>query len=177
MKKASKRDTWKDTNYTDNGKENSQRIHCIKRIKERIGLKITDQDYEHIVSCIRNDKESDMFKYKFVRPQSNRLSIYEITFTGKIPVNVVYDKQRKTIVTVLYQNDSILIDFYYDIFNNKISLKHDLGYNTGWSINGDILLIPSEKTEKKEDVWEVVSEGLLFEKRFKLDNYNLVEVM
>lgn len=177
MVKSSKRDSWKETNYGDNGKENSQRLHCIKRIRERVGIILTDQEYDHIVSCIRNEKKSDHFRIDYVRPQTNRLDIFEITFNGKEPVDVVYDKQRKTIVTVLFQNESETIDFYYDVFNNKVNLKHDLGFNRGWTKTDGKLEIPSEIVEKKDGCWEVVSEGILFGKRFKFDNHNLVEVM
>jgi hypothetical protein len=177
MKKASQRDTWKDTNYTDPGKNFTQKLHCIRNFRERLGIKLTDQDYDHMVSCIRNEKESDRFTIKYQRPQSNRLDIYEITFNGYVPVDVIYDKQRKSIVTILFQNVNTLIDFYYDVFNNKVSLKHDLGFNCGWSVDGENLMIPSEVVEKKDGYWEVVSDGILREKRFKFDNESLIEVM
>lgn len=177
MKKASKRDTWKETNYTDPGKTFTQKLHCIRRIRERLGIVLSEQDYEHIVACIKNEKKSTQFAYTYVRSQTSRLDIYEIVFEGKVPVNIIYDKHRKTIVTILFQSDDMSIDFYYDVFNNKVNLKHDLGFNKGWCLDGENLMIPSEIVEKKEDYWEVVSDGILKEKRFKFDNNSLVEVM
>jgi hypothetical protein len=179
MIKASKRDNWKSLAYLDNGKDDSQRKHCLRRLRERIGVRLSESDYDHVISCIKNDKISEKFEYQYVGEQSNRVSIYEIKFQGKVPVNVLYDKDRKTIVTILFQTDDNVTEItsFYDVFNNKVNVKHTYGYNKGWRIEGDRLEIPAEVTKWENGYWEVISEGQLQGKRFKIDNEHLIEVM
>lgn len=173
MKKASKRDISK---KLDIGKEQCQKWHCIKRIRQRLQINLSEEQYEHIISCIKNGKESTLCKLKYLSSQSNRLSVYEITFNGKEPVKVIYDKFRKTIVTILFPEDGKEITHYYDIFGNNINIKHELGYNKFWSYVDGMLQIPSENIIKKDGYFEVVSEGILFEKRFKMIDNKLYEV-
>jgi hypothetical protein len=179
MIKASKRDNWKSLDYLDNGKENSLMLHSLKRIRERLGLRLTKSDYSHIVSVIKNNKISEKFQYEYKGKQSNRLDIYELIFLNKVPVDILFDKDRNSIVTVLYQREGDIqeISYFYDVFNNKIQLKHTYGYNQGWKIDGTKLMIPSETTHWNGEHWEVTSEGQLEGKRFKLDNEHLIEVM
>ena len=160
----------------DPGKENCQKWHFIKRIRERLGIRLTDNDYDHIISAIKNKKECNFCEIKYIGMQSNRLAIYEFKF-GKDIFNALYDKARQSLVTVLFQIEGITITKYYDVFNNNVNIKHDLGYNCGWVLNGDMLEIPSETVVKKDDYWEVVSDGLLNGKKFKYDESNLYEVM
>lgn len=161
----------------DSGKENCSRWHFNKRLKERLGLKLSDADYDHIVSSIKNEKPCNLCKLRYLYDQSNRLMVWELTFPDQVPVNVIYDKQRKVIVTLLFQQDGLELNFYYDVFKNKVSLKHDLGFNAPWRVKDNELSIPSETVVFKNDVYEVVSEGTLFEKRFKLIDDTLCEVM
>lgn len=177
MKKLSL--TVKEQRYDDPGKKSCQYEHFIKRIKQRLNIDLSKSDYEHIVSCIKNDKPSEICNVKYLRNQSNRLMVFELTFNNMIPVNIVYDNQRKSIVTILFQMDEAVdeISHYYDIFHNKISLKHNLGHNQMWSIKNEKLVIPNETIEDKGEYWEVVSEGTLHGKRFKYEDNNLIEVM
>lgn len=161
----------------DSGKTNCSRWHFFKRLKERLGVKITDEQYDHITSCIKNEKPCNLCKLRYLYDQSNRLMVWELIFPDKVPINVIYDKQRKVIVTMLFQQDGLELNFYYDVFKNKISIKHELGYNIPWRIKDDVLEIPSETVIFKDGFYEVVSEGLLFEKRFKLIDDTLCEVM
>lgn len=174
MKKLSK--TVKEK-YEPLGKTITMRYHFFKRLRERMRIKLTDQDYEHIISCIKNTKPCNICSIRYLHSQSLRLKVFELHFPDCVPVNVIYDCQRKELVTVLFQEDGIEINFYYDVFKNKISLKFDLGYNVPWRIIENQLLIPNETVKFENDIYEVISEGILFEKRFKLDKDTLVEIM
>jgi hypothetical protein len=164
--------------FDDPGKTYCQEQHFKKRLKQRLGISLTDSEYDHIVSCIKNSKKSDLCKLRYLYDQSNRVMVYELIFPDKVPVNVLYDKHRKTIVTMLFQkDDEFEINHYYDVFNNKVMVKHNLGYNMMWAIKDGMLCIPAETIEVKDGCWEVTSEGTLLDKRFKLDNDTLIEVM
>jgi hypothetical protein len=103
--------------------------------------------------------------------------VYELIVGDHEPMNVIYDKSRQTLVTVLFPKDGEEIYHFYDIFGNKVQIKHELGYNQHWKLlNGD-LVIPGEETAKEKDVWHVVSEGIIFDKKFKLIDNELYEVI
>lgn len=165
--------------FDDLGKEHAQRLHFVTRLRERLGLRIDDNLYDHMCSCIKNDKTSEHFFLEYLYDQSNRLMVYKLIIRGKEPVNIIYDKSRKKIITVLFEEDEdkTEINFYYDVFMNKVSLKHDLGFNRGWALYDGVLNIPTETLIHSGKYSEVVSEGILYGKRFKLDNNTVYEVM
>jgi hypothetical protein len=138
---------------------------------------MSEEQYDHLVSCLKNNKECNFCEIKYLYDQSQRLMVFELTFPDKVPVNVVYDTKRKTIVTLLFQQDSTEINHYYDVFNNKIQVKHQLGYNDKWKLEDDMLTIPSETVISHSGLFEVVSEGILQGKLFKHDGECLYEVM
>ena len=74
-------------------KEQSQRIHARKRLRERFGIAISEEQYAQLVRNIQNSS-----KATFIRRQSQRVTLWEIEIEKKIMV-AVYDKWRKTIVT------------------------------------------------------------------------------
>ena len=82
-------------------KAKAQRNHAKKRSVERFGAAIGDTGLAKIVAQIQNGQA------KFVERQSLRISVWEIDYHGQ-RCNVVYDKQRKTIVTFLFTDDSPL---------------------------------------------------------------------
>lgn len=161
----------------DCDKDLLQRYHFIKRMRERLQIKITDMDYDHIVSSIKNEKPCNLCKIEYKGNQSQRLMVFELTFPNIIPVDVIYDCKRKTLVTVLFQMDAIEVSYYYNVFKNRVNLKHDYGIDRPWSIQDDKLIIPNEELEYHEKYCEVVSEGLFKGKRFKIDNNQVYEVM
>lgn len=173
MKKASKRVFKKD----DVGKELCQKYHCMKRIKQRLKVVLTEDEYNQIVSVIKNNKEHPRFKAKYLLNQSKRLSLYELKIDDCVPVNVIYDKFRKTIVTVLFPIDGIPIYYFYDIFNNKINIKDDYGFGNPWRLLPDKLEIAGEEVETKDGYFEVVSDGILKGKKFKFEYDELCEFM
>ena len=75
-------------------KSKSQIRHARMRALERFDVVLNDKDYEDLCRQIRKGLSKPVFK------QSNRVSIHEVTFQGKIMV-AVYDKERKTIASFL----------------------------------------------------------------------------
>lgn len=75
-------------------KREAQRVHAKRRAAERYGLILNRSDLREIVLAIQRQQATFLFK------ESNRLTHYALDFQGKRVV-VVYDKQRKTIVTFL----------------------------------------------------------------------------
>lgn len=175
MRKASKRINKKE----EITKDVCQKYHCLKRIRQRLNIKFTEEDYEQIVSCIKHsNKLHDRFKLKHIGNQSIRLSIYELIVDNLEPVHVIYDKSRQTIVTVLYITDGQEIYHYIDIFGNKIHIKSELGYNKHWKLKDSKLIIPSEDIQvEKDGAWRIISEGILYDKLFKLVDNQLCEVI
>jgi hypothetical protein len=178
MKKLSK--VVKQT-FDDPGKELLQKLHFITRLRQRLGVQCDDSMYNHIVACIKNKKESPHFTVRYLFNQSSRLMVFELSVPNKVPVNILYDNKRCSLVTVLYQKEDHVmeVNFYYDVFHNKIMLNNDLGYSSKdvWTIVDGVLVIPNETLEHNKDYSEVVSEGILFGKRFKIDNDTVCEVM
>lgn len=174
MKKLSKTNK---ARFDDIDKRDCQAGHFIKRMRQRLGITITEEQFEHLVSCIKNERESPLCQMKYLRNQTIRLMVWELIFPNCDPVNVIYDCHRKAVVTILFQNDEIEVSHYYDVFNNKVNVKHTLGYNRMWAIKDNMLAIPNETIKFCNGIWEVISEGILTGKRFKLDNDTLIEVM
>jgi len=85
-------------------KAKCQRIHAKNRASRRYGLKLNRFDRKAIVSQIRNGD------CKLVEKQSNRVSIYNLTY-NEIPVQVVFDHQRGEIVSFL-PPENLLRDEY-----------------------------------------------------------------
>lgn len=79
---------------TERDKTYAQREHFKKRLFERFGLTINRYKYKEIVDKIQNNQA------KRIETQSRRLTLYLVEIQG-IPVKVVYDHQRKTVVTTL----------------------------------------------------------------------------
>lgn len=75
-------------------KTRAQRIHARRRALERYELDLNRHDLREVVESIQAGKAT------FVRRQSLRVSIWEVTVKGQA-CRVVYDKLRKTIVTFL----------------------------------------------------------------------------
>lgn len=75
-------------------KAQTQRRHAIRRAHERHGLQLTRQDLNDIVRQIQSDKAT------FVERQSLRVSLFDVVVHER-SVRVVYDRQRKTIVSFL----------------------------------------------------------------------------
>lgn len=174
MKKAS-RDARSSKFKSDPGKQKCQEWHAKKRARERLGIDLTDELTAQIISCIKKEKENPLFKIRWIEDQSKRVGHYELTFEGKEPVMLVYDRFRSTIVTFLFPEDAQNVYHFYDIFSNKVSLKHEIG-KIG-KLEGDSLAIPGETFEYVNGKW-YCTEGLLEGRVFKLNQYGeLQEIM
>lgn len=75
-------------------KAKCQQLHAIKRAASRYGINLDKDNYKELCQQIKDQKGT------FIRKQSNRISIWAITFKNK-EVLVAYDKLRHTIVTFL----------------------------------------------------------------------------
>lgn len=76
-------------------KEQSQNIHARKRFAQRFGIFLTKKLKAEIVQMIHNGFAT------FVEKQTNRVSLFDVQIEGKT-IRVVYDKQRKNIVSALW---------------------------------------------------------------------------
>ena len=75
-------------------KSDSQRKHAKLRALQRYDIDFTRTEHDALVRRIQNGEG------QFVERQSHRISVFKIDVQGQT-VKVVYDKQRKTIVTFL----------------------------------------------------------------------------
>lgn len=75
-------------------KKLSQTLHAKKRAAERYGINLDKTTRRAIKEQISQGKS------KFIEKQSNRISVHEVEIKGQ-QIKVVYDKNRKNIVTIL----------------------------------------------------------------------------
>ena len=75
-------------------KTKCQRAHAKRRANQRYGLSLNRDKLNAMVRLIQEGKCT------FIERQSNRVTVFSLLFEG-LTFPVVYDKQRKTIVTVL----------------------------------------------------------------------------
>ena len=76
-------------------KEICQRAHAIARAKQRFNLELSWVDLIDIKDAIKDGKA------RFLKKQSNRVSLWELMVKGNL-MKVVYDSKRHTVVTVMY---------------------------------------------------------------------------
>lgn len=80
-------------------KAKSQRIHAKRRLYQRFDIEANRAYLETIVRLIQTGKSVPVEK------QSNRITKHEIILEGK-KIHAVYDKLRKTVVTVLFPEEN-----------------------------------------------------------------------
>ena len=68
------------------------------RAKERLGMDVNKEIRQSLIAKIQNNK------LEFVERQSVRITVWRTILNG-INVRLVYDKNRKTIVTVLIERE------------------------------------------------------------------------
>lgn len=74
-------------------KAKAQQRHARRRARERFGIEFTQQVEEDVVKRIQAGEAT------LARKQSNRVSVFFLDIQGQ-EMAVVYDKQRKTVVTL-----------------------------------------------------------------------------
>ena len=79
-------------------KKKASTVHLKRRFYERYNLEITNQDIKEMVRKIQNQQA------EFIERQSNRITIWKLQFRDK-DYTIVYDKVRKSIVTVFPEMD------------------------------------------------------------------------
>lgn len=87
-------------------KAKSQTGHALRRAYERYGLRLTEHHLRDLVKRIQNNEA------QYVVAQSLRIAVFDATVPNPhptpandcvlCPVRVVYDRDRKTIVTFLH---------------------------------------------------------------------------
>lgn len=81
-------------------KTRSLRVHTKRRMSERFGKQINRRDIQAMVRAIQTFAGSNVQSAKFVDRQSNRVTRWFVKHDGSwLPV--VYDRNRRTIVTIL----------------------------------------------------------------------------
>jgi len=83
-------------------KSKRQLKHFKRRARERFGMLLTQNDVTNIVRMI------GLNQARMVEKQSNRTSVYSVWYQER-HFRVVYDKIRKTLVTVLYHDEKELM--------------------------------------------------------------------
>jgi len=81
-------------------KERTLKQHARRRASERYGLSLTDQLHTEIVKQIQTSKS------QLIEKQSNRISVHDVIVNDET-IRVVYDRDRKLIVTFLYKDESL----------------------------------------------------------------------
>jgi hypothetical protein len=92
-----RRNHTKDNSMCKNKKRHNQQYHARERFLERYGVVLSRVLRNNIIRDIQGGK------YPLVERQSLRVSIFAVTINDKL-MHVVYDRQRKELVTVLYPN-------------------------------------------------------------------------
>lgn len=78
-----------------NAKAKCQKKHAKRRAKSRFGLDLNQNQYLEMVKRIQNNVDC-----VFLEKQSNRVSFFALKNEG-VWLPIIYDKERKTIVTIL----------------------------------------------------------------------------
>lgn len=76
-------------------KKQAQKRHGQRRLKARFNLEV---DPEILVQMIQNNEG------EFIERQSTRITVWHLLVDGR-KIRVVYDKERKVIVTALYPEE------------------------------------------------------------------------
>ena len=76
------------------GKRKAQIKHAKRRFLSRFDLSLNDNEFKQMINKIQKGRA------KFVRRQSNRVTIWDVPFDDKV-IRCVYDKRTRVIVTAL----------------------------------------------------------------------------
>jgi hypothetical protein len=79
-------------------KAKKQSRHARRRARERYALDLHQDAQQQIIRMIQDGEA------RFIRRQSQRVSLWEVEHDG-LRLPIVYDRKRKTIVTVLPQEE------------------------------------------------------------------------
>ena len=83
-------------------KATSQRRHAQSRLSERFGLDLSKKGYGQLCQQTRHSLKNN----GVVEKQSHRVVVVKVDFKNELML-VVYDKNRKTVVTVLPPTDPL----------------------------------------------------------------------
>jgi hypothetical protein len=71
--------------------------HARRRAAHRFGINLSPKTHDQLIQDIQTGKAL------FVEKQSNRISVWDLKYDNQI-LRLVYDRQRKQIVTILYHD-------------------------------------------------------------------------
>jgi hypothetical protein len=112
---------------TPMSKKKAQDIHAKVRSRERVGLHLTEGKRAAIIKAIQGIEQSGI-QVSLKHKQSQSRAMYTIYFAHlQKKFDMIYDSDRKSIVTFLSHDPTEVFCFYYDVFGNKINIKADLG--------------------------------------------------
>lgn len=81
-------------------KKQTERKHFKKRVNERFGIYVNNEEINRIIADIK------IGDAPLVEKQTNRVSVY-LTEVQGVKMNVVYDHRRKMLVTCLFIESEI----------------------------------------------------------------------
>jgi hypothetical protein len=76
-------------------KREAQRVHAKRRAAERYGITLNHALHTELIAAIQTGRAT------FVRRQSHRVSLFDVTLPTGVTARVVYDRHRKALITVL----------------------------------------------------------------------------
>ena len=85
-----------------NRKKRDQWFHAKQKFIERKGIDLTKKLNDELINIIYSKPN----KRKLIKKQSNRISIYDISYKEDI-FRLVFDRFRKSIVTILPEDEEI----------------------------------------------------------------------
>ena len=90
--------SWTRRDKRKHSKSISLRVHATARARERFGLR--GRDLWWFVKAIQGRPEARHIPVEFVEKQSNRVSVFCVTYK-EVDIIAVYDRVRKLIITVI----------------------------------------------------------------------------
>lgn len=134
-------------------KATCQKWHCLKRMRERLRVPMSEERYGQIVSaildCQSRRKPRDDVSVKHLRNQTARVSEFEVKLEES-PVRFIacFDRQRQTIATILFPTDECQIDLhqYRDYFGNTVNARLEYGKYFTLNTEEKKLSIPATST-------------------------------
>lgn len=124
--------------------------HAAKRMRERLGIALSEDHYNLLVSCIKNPAKAEErgIVVEFYEEQTNRVHSYKVILPGNEPFLAVYDVYREKIATFLHLPPEGLVTIYryYDQFGNMRSTKEDFVISPTLDLNTNELTISGLNT-------------------------------
>ena len=154
-------------------KSQSQYIHARKRMREHFGIELTKQLYKDMISSILNDNILNIHS-EYYYEQSFRVHHYLVKLDIlNDKMEVVFDRVRNSISTIMPVREGKFYPYYFDRFNNKVSVFEEFNCSAiNLSDDGEPKNFGGNLIRLNENLYKFETENLLLE----LKDNNLVEV-